>query len=61
MTKIEQWVACWGNPNQGFQLVGMFEHSTDALVWCEENIYTDSWWIIEVQTQEDFKKENEGV
>jgi hypothetical protein len=56
-----QWVACWGNPNEGFQLVGLFTDPTLAMIWCEEHIYTDSWWVIEVQTTEDFDKENEGV
>jgi hypothetical protein len=56
----KRWVACWGNPVDGFHFVGSFETAADCIQWCEESIYTDSWWFIEVLTPEEFKKENEG-
>jgi hypothetical protein len=56
--ETEQWMACYGGPGEGFRFVGLFDNAGDAVQWCEEHVYTDPWWVFEIQTTEEFDKEN---
>jgi len=54
----DKWMVCYGNPAAGFIFVGVFENAADAILWCEDNIHADTWWVMPILTVEMFQEAN---